>query len=117
MLAGLAIPAATATRAASATTPTQGVDVSSLQHLNNASITWSNVASAGDTFVGIKASEGDYYANPYFAGDASKGYESDAQQATGAHLYVMPYAFANPFDPAGNGTAIQQADYAARRPW
>lgn len=114
MLAGLAIPAATATRTASAaTTPTQGVDVSSLQHPENASIDWSTVAAAGNTFVGIKATEGDYYTNPYFAGDAAKGYESDAQQATGAHLYVMPYAFANPFDPTDNGTAIQQADYAA----
>jgi GH25 family lysozyme M1 (1,4-beta-N-acetylmuramidase) len=102
MLAGLAIPAATATSAASAaTTQTQGVDVSSIQ----GSINWPDVAAAGMAFTGIKASEGDYYTNPDYA--------SDVQQATANGLYVIPYAFANPFDPADNGTAVQQADKAA----
>jgi GH25 family lysozyme M1 (1,4-beta-N-acetylmuramidase) len=102
MLAGLAIPAATATSAASAATTTaQGVDVSSIQ----GSINWADVAAAGMAFTGIKASEGDYYTNPDYA--------SDVQQATANGLYVIPYAFANPFDPADNGTAIQQADKAA----
>jgi GH25 family lysozyme M1 (1,4-beta-N-acetylmuramidase) len=113
MMAGLVIPAATATTATAATTPVQGVDVSSVQHSSSPTITWADVASAGKSFVGIKASEGDYYTNPYFAGDPSKGYESDVQQAVGQQLYVIPYAFANPFDPAANGTAIQQADTAA----
>jgi GH25 family lysozyme M1 (1,4-beta-N-acetylmuramidase) len=113
MMAGLVIPAAATMTATAATSATQGVDVSSLQHPNNAAITWSDVASAGKTFVGIKATEGNYYTNPYFAGDASKGYESDVQQAADQKLYVIPYAFANPFDPTDNGTAIQQADYAA----
>ena len=104
MLAGLAIPAATATSAASAaTTTTQGVDVSSIQ----GSINWADVAAAGMAFTGIKASEGDYYTNPDYA--------SDVQQATANGLYVIPYAFANPFDPADNGTAIQQADNSGRR--
>jgi GH25 family lysozyme M1 (1,4-beta-N-acetylmuramidase) len=116
MMAGLVIPAATATStAAGATTSAQGIDVSSIQHLNNATITWSSVAAAGNTFVGIKATEGDYYTNPYLAGNASKGDEADVQQAAGQKMYVIPYAFANPFDstPTGNGTAVQQADTAA----
>lgn len=113
MMAGLAIPAVSAmSTATAATTPTQGVDVSSLQHSSNPTITWADVASASEAFVGIKATEGDYYTNPYFAGNASQGDEADVQQATENHLYVIPYAFANPFDPAENGTAIQQADTA-----
>jgi GH25 family lysozyme M1 (1,4-beta-N-acetylmuramidase) len=100
MLAGLAIPVATAKTAAAATTPTQGVDVSSIQ----SSINWADVAAAGMAFTGIKASEGDYYTNPDYA--------SDVQQATANGMYVIPYAFANPFDPADNGTAVQQADKA-----
>jgi GH25 family lysozyme M1 (1,4-beta-N-acetylmuramidase) len=100
MLAGLAIPAATATTASAATTPTQGVDVSSIQ----GTINWADVAAAGMAFTGIKASEGDYYTNPDYA--------ADVQQATANGLYVIPYAFANPFDPADNGTAVQQADKA-----
>jgi GH25 family lysozyme M1 (1,4-beta-N-acetylmuramidase) len=117
MTTGLAIPDATppiasaATTATTATTTTtttttatKGVDVSSLQHPGNASIDWADVAAAGNAFTGIKASEGDYYTNPYFA--------SDVEQATAAGLYVIPYAFANPFDPAQNGTAQQQADTA-----
>ena len=111
-LGGLAIPAATTTTpAVAATTPTQGVDVSSLQHPTATStIDWTTVAG-GNSFVGIKASEGNYYTNPYYAGDTAKGYEADAAQAVAAGLYVTPYVFANPYP--GNGTAAGQADYAA----
>jgi GH25 family lysozyme M1 (1,4-beta-N-acetylmuramidase) len=104
MLAGLVIPAATATTATAATNPTQGIDVSSIQDTNG-TINWADVAAAGKAFTGIKASEGDYYTNPDFS--------ADVKQATGQNLYVIPYAFANPFDPAENGTAVQQADKAA----
>jgi GH25 family lysozyme M1 (1,4-beta-N-acetylmuramidase) len=103
MVAGLAIPAATATTATAGTTTTQGVDVSSIQH-ENGSINWADVA-ARNVFAGIKASEGDYYTNPDFA--------ADMRQATGQNMYVIPYAFANPFDPSQNGTAAQQAATAA----
>jgi GH25 family lysozyme M1 (1,4-beta-N-acetylmuramidase) len=104
MMAGLVIPAATATTATAATTPTAGIDVSSIQDANGA-INWADVAAAGKAFTGIKASEGKYYTNSYFPGDV--------KSAIGQKLYVIPYAFANPFDPATNGTAIQQADVAA----
>ena len=115
--AGLALfPVATATlRAAAATTPTQGVDVSSLQHPTTTStIDWAQVAAAGNAFTAVKASEGNYYTNPWFAGDATHP-QSDVKDATAQSLYVIPYAFANPFDstPTGNGTAVQQADRAA----
>jgi GH25 family lysozyme M1 (1,4-beta-N-acetylmuramidase) len=112
ILVGLAIPAATAIPATASTAPTQGVDVSSLQHLYNPSINWADVAAAGKTFVGIKVTEGNYYTNPYYAGNVAKHYESDVQQATAAGLHVTPYVFANPYP--GNGTAAGQADYAAK---
>ena len=52
-------------------------------------------------------SEGTYYDNPYYA--------SDAEQAASAGLFVMPYAFANPFPAKDNGSAQDQADMAARQ--
>jgi GH25 family lysozyme M1 (1,4-beta-N-acetylmuramidase) len=103
-LGGFAIPAATTTAPALATTtPAQGVDVSSLQHPSGAAIDWSTIASSGISFTGVKASEGNYYTNPY--------YKTDVAQAVAAGLYVTPYIFANPYP--GNGTAAQQADRGA----
>jgi len=117
MLAGLCITAAAALSAPRAavspatllitTVPTQGIDVSSLQHPRNAVINWPDVAAAGSTFAAIKASEGTYYINPYYA--------SDAVQAARAGLFVMPYAFANPFHAKINGSAQDQADVAVRQ--
>jgi lysozyme len=65
------------------------------------------VAAAGNTFASIKASEGTYYANPYYAADAT--------QAAEAGLFVMPYAFADPFRAKVNGSAKEQADAAVRQ--
>jgi GH25 family lysozyme M1 (1,4-beta-N-acetylmuramidase) len=110
IVTGLAIPDAATTASSAATTATQGIDVSSVQHPGNAGIDWS-AAAPGNAFAAIKASEGNYYSNPYFAGDAT--HESDAQKASSFGLYIMPYAFANPFKPSVNGTAAQQADRAA----
>jgi Glycosyl hydrolases family 25 len=78
----------------------QGIDVASGQHMGGA-ISWSQVAGAGYEFAGIKATEGNYYTNPYYA--------SDQPAASGAGLSVIGYSFANPY--AGNGTAAQQAQY------
>jgi GH25 family lysozyme M1 (1,4-beta-N-acetylmuramidase) len=101
--------------ALAAPTQAQGVDVASFQHPTTTStINWASVAAAGAQFTGIKVSEGNYYTNPYYAGDAAMGEEADAAQALAAGLYVTPYVFANPYNstPTGNGTAVQQADYA-----
>ncbi|MBO0689285.1 MAG: right-handed parallel beta-helix repeat-containing protein [Candidatus Dormibacteraeota bacterium] len=81
-----------------ATTP--GIDIASYQHPNGAGIDWGQVAGAGQKFVHIKASEGNYYQNPYFAGD-SRG-------AAGASMFHGGYHFAIP--DASDGTS--QADYA-----
>lgn len=105
-LGGFAIPAATTTAPALATTTAaQGVDVASFQHPSGAPINWSSIASSGVTFAGVKASEGKYYTNPY--------YKTDVQQALAAGLYVTPYIFANPYPSNSDGTAVQQADYGA----
>lgn len=120
MLAGLCVTAAAALTALSApratvspatvlitTVPTQGIDVSALQHPHKAVIDWSDVAAAGNTFTAIKASEGTYYVNPY--------YPSDAVQAARTGLFVMPYALANPFSAKADGSAKEQADVAVRQ--
>jgi GH25 family lysozyme M1 (1,4-beta-N-acetylmuramidase) len=88
----------------------QGVDVAAFQHPvsakypGGAPISWSRVAGAGIGFAAIKATEGNYYVNPYYAGDLAG--------ASAAGLRVVGYAFANP--AAGNGTAAGQARYLVR---
>jgi GH25 family lysozyme M1 (1,4-beta-N-acetylmuramidase) len=90
---------------AAASTTVQGIDVSSAQHPKSAQypdgapIDWTDVAAAGYKFAFIKASEGSYYVNPYFA--------SDDAEAQAAGMFVAPYAFAI---PNYSGGALQ-ADY------
>ena len=79
-----------------------GVDVADYQHPHGAAIDWSQVAGAGYKFAFIKATEGDYYANPYYA--------SDLAQAKAAGLYVTGYHFAIPNVSGGPS----QADYAVQ---
>jgi GH25 family lysozyme M1 (1,4-beta-N-acetylmuramidase) len=92
---------------AAASTMLNGVDVSSGQHPgagypNGAAINWASVASAGYQFAAIKATEGNYYVNPY--------YTKDAADAATAGMYVAAYHFANP--PKSTGAV--QADYAVQ---
>jgi GH25 family lysozyme M1 (1,4-beta-N-acetylmuramidase) len=90
-----------------ASTTLNGIDVSSAQHPgaaypDGAPINWADVA-AEYQFAAIKATEGNYYTNPYYA--------SDAAAAVAAGMYVAPYHFANP--ATANGTPTAQAQYAA----
>jgi GH25 family lysozyme M1 (1,4-beta-N-acetylmuramidase) len=91
-----------------------GIDVSG----HNPEPDWASVRGAGVSFVAIKATEGDYYANGPSAG--KPGYASEVMAAANAGLYVMPYAFANPYqgdaarNVAGHGSGTCQADYAWR---
>lgn len=78
----------------------QGVDVASFQHSATVGIDWPSVASAGCKFAFVKAAEGNYYLNPYAAGDLAG--------ASAAGLYVAPYDFAI---PNVSGGALQ-ADFA-----
>jgi GH25 family lysozyme M1 (1,4-beta-N-acetylmuramidase) len=77
----------------------KGIDVASHQHPNGAAINWGQVAASGIRFAGIKASEGNYYTNPYFANDQA------GAQAAG--MYSFAYHFATPYDSTG----AVQADY------
>jgi GH25 family lysozyme M1 (1,4-beta-N-acetylmuramidase) len=100
----IAAALATATTAPSSTTATHGIDVSSLNHPQNAVINWLVVAASGITFTAIKASEATYYVNPYFA--------SDAAQHTSRGTVPGITGSANDQDylssPAGNPIALAQ---------
>jgi GH25 family lysozyme M1 (1,4-beta-N-acetylmuramidase) len=96
----VASPAATMGRRSSALV--QGIDVAAFQHPNGAAINWTQVAGAGYKFAAIKATEGNYYTNPY--------YSSDMTAARAAGLSVAGYHFAIP----NVGTAVGQADYAVK---
>jgi len=84
---------------AATSTTLNGVDVASFQHPNGAAINWASVHGAGYDFAAIKATEGNYYTNSYYAGDAAA--------ATAAGMYVAAYHFAIP--NVSDGTS--QADY------
>jgi GH25 family lysozyme M1 (1,4-beta-N-acetylmuramidase) len=86
MMAGLVIPAATATSTATAATTTQvaGTDVSNLTTVTS----WPDVKAAGMTFVGVEAAQGKTITNSL--------YDSQVTGATSAGLYVMPYVYADP---------------------
>jgi lysozyme len=77
-----------------------GVDVSSLNHPGGAPIDWAEVAASGYRFAFIKATEGAYYENPYYA--------SDAAAAKAAGLLTAAYHFAIP----NNSSGTLQADLA-----
>lgn len=63
----------------------KGIDVSSYQHPNGATIDWRSVRAAGETFVFVKATEGVGYQNPYF--------HKDVADARAAGLLVGAYHF------------------------
>ena len=88
-------------RAAAAADYVRGIDVAKFQH--GTPINWTQVAGSGIRFVGVKASEGDYYTNPYFAGD------QEGAQAAG--MYAFAYHFGTPNDTDG----VTQADYFVDR--
>ncbi len=97
--AALVRPAGLTTTASSV----EGIDVASIQHPSGVAINWAQVGVAQYKFAFIKVSEGSYYANPYYAADASG--------AKGAGMFEAPYAFAI---PNYSGGALQ-ADYALDR--
>ena len=80
----------------------QGVDVASIQHAGGA-INWAKVARSGIRFAAIKATEGDYYQNPYAL--------SDLAAARAAGLRTMAYAFAVPNGNGSSASPVTQANY------
>lgn len=81
-------------------TAAAGVDVAASQHPGGAAIDWARVAAAGYTFAAVKATEGDYYASPWYARDVA-GAEAAGLSVTGYHFAI----------PNASGGAAQ-ADYA-----
>jgi GH25 family lysozyme M1 (1,4-beta-N-acetylmuramidase) len=81
----------------------QGVDVASFQHPNGAAINWSQVAASGVGFAAVKATEGDYYQNPYAL--------TDLAGAEAAGLSVVAYAFAIPNGNGSSNSPVTQANY------
>ncbi len=90
-LAGTGEPSGTAAR---------GVDVAAAQHPGGAGIDWPQVAAAGYSFAAVKATEGTYYANPWYGADTA-GAAAAGLQVTGYHVAI----------PNVSGGAAQ-ADYA-----
>jgi GH25 family lysozyme M1 (1,4-beta-N-acetylmuramidase) len=80
----------------------QGVDVSSHQHPNGTAINWATVASGGIRFAAIKATEGDYYTNPYAPADLTG--------AQSAGLSTVAYAFGIPNGNGSSSSPTVQAD-------
>jgi GH25 family lysozyme M1 (1,4-beta-N-acetylmuramidase) len=66
----------------------QGVDVSSNQHWGGGGIDWGQVRGAGYEFALIKATEGDYYVNPFFGEDY--GATKNADMYRGAYHFAIP---------------------------
>jgi GH25 family lysozyme M1 (1,4-beta-N-acetylmuramidase) len=85
-----------------------GLDVASFQHPgtaaapNGQAISWPSVFAAGYKFAAVKATEGNYYVNPWAA--------TDLAGARTAGLDVAPYTFAVPNVSGG----AQQAGYAVK---
>jgi GH25 family lysozyme M1 (1,4-beta-N-acetylmuramidase) len=100
-----AAPAATA---ATAVRTLSGLDVAAFQHPatsaypNGTPVHWATTAKAGYKFAAVKATEGDYYVNPWAV--------TDLAQAKAAGLDVTPYHFAVP--NASGGAA--QAQFAVK---
>ena len=121
LLAALAGPPATgppaagpSSQPAAAARALAGLDVAGFQHPVSAaypggrSINWASVGAAGYKFAAVKATEGDYYVNPWAA--------TDLTAAKAAGLDVTPYHFAVP-DASGGADqakfAVQYSGYAS----
>jgi GH25 family lysozyme M1 (1,4-beta-N-acetylmuramidase) len=104
---GAFVPLAAGAPAAGPPSAVQGIDVAAFQHPKSAEypqgapISWAQVAGSGVRFAAIKATEGNYYANPF--------YGADLAGARAAGLAVIGYAFANPLKKYGS--AAGQARY------
>ena len=105
---------ATPPAAGSAGTSMPGLDVAAYQHPDTsqyphgAPINWPEVAAAGYRFAAIKATEGDYYVNPWASADLA--------EAKAAGLYVAPYTFAIPNGSSGSEQAKFAVEYAGYAP-
>ena len=80
----------------------------SSQHPDGEAISWTAVAAAGYKFAAVKATEGDYYVNPWAA--------TDLAGAKAAGLDVAPYHFAVPNVSGGAAQAQFAVEYSGYAP-
>jgi GH25 family lysozyme M1 (1,4-beta-N-acetylmuramidase) len=91
-----------------------GLDVAGFQHPASSrypageAISWTAVAAAGYRFAAVKATEGDYYVNPWAARDLTA--------AKAAGLDVTPYHFAVPNVSGGAAQAQFAVEYSGYAP-
>ena len=91
-----------------------GLDVAAFQHPvssahpGGALIYWKTIARAGYKYAAVKATEGDYYVNPYAAGDL--------KSAKAAGLDAAPYHFAIPNASGGAAQAQFAVEYSGYAP-
>lgn len=97
---------AQASPAAQAADTVRGIDIARYQH--GTPIDWAQVTGSGVRFVGIKATEGNYYLNPYFGDDLTA--------VRGAGMYAFAYHFATPNDSDGLDQATYFVDRAQYMP-
>jgi GH25 family lysozyme M1 (1,4-beta-N-acetylmuramidase) len=115
-LAGTAGAGAASSAAAAASTgrTLPGLDVAAFQHPvtskypDGQAIAWKSVAAAGYKFAAVKATEGDYYVNPWAA--------TDLAAAKAAGLDVTPYTFAVPDVSGGAPQARFAVEYSGYKP-
>jgi GH25 family lysozyme M1 (1,4-beta-N-acetylmuramidase) len=120
LLAQLAVPVTSALRPSATLSAAEspwrlpGLDVAAFQHPasrahpGGAAIHWGAVARAGYKFAAVKATEGDYYVNPWAA--------SDLRSAKAAGLDVAPYHFAVPNVSGGAAQARFAVEYSGYTP-
>ena len=102
--AGTVQRAASVVASAALSGAVQGVDVASFQHpTSNPTIDWAAVAGGGIQFAAIKATEGDYYHNPFAL--------TDLAGAQAAGLSTIAYAFAIPNGNGSSSSPVVQADF------
>jgi GH25 family lysozyme M1 (1,4-beta-N-acetylmuramidase) len=103
-----------AASAAQAPRTVAGLDVAAFQHPvskqfpGGEAISWTAVAAAGYRYAAVKATEGDYYVNPWAATDLAK--------AKAAGLDVAPYHFAVPNVSGGAAQAQFAVEYSGYAP-
>jgi GH25 family lysozyme M1 (1,4-beta-N-acetylmuramidase) len=77
-------------------------------HPGGAPIYWNTIARAGYKYAAVKGTEGDYYVNPFAAGDL--------RSAKAAGLDVAPYHFAIPNASGGAAQAQFAVEYSGYAP-
>lgn len=94
----------------------RGVDVSSWQHPGGKPIDWAEVYKAGYTFAMIKATQGDYYTNPYLVEDF-EGAHAAGLICGAYHFYMEGIAATEQADYFGHALAGRVTELGCYLDW